>query len=334
MEAFEETLKYLLTGFRAGVYCRLEWEKVDENGHSINEPDLTHVPVLAEEILGSLPRREHGIYVDCTVGYAGLASLLLERFSVGCRFIGLDRDAAAIEAAARRLQPFGTRVTLMHENFSHLRRCLDVVGVSGADAVILDLGVSSPQLDCAERGFSFMYGGPLDMRMDQRERASAADVVNRFSERELADAIFLYGEERYARRIARAIVRAREEAPLRTTDELVSAIRRAVPPGYRHGRLHFATRTFQALRIVVNRELDALRDVLPQALDSLTLGGRMAVVSFHSLEDRLVKHTFREWSQAGKVQIVTKKPIEASEEECASNPRARSAKLRVAERLS
>lgn len=222
----------------------------------------------------------------------------------------------------------------MHENFSHLRRCLDVVGVSGADAVILDLGVSSPQLDCAERGFSFMYGGPLDMRMDQRERASAADVVNRFSERELADAIFLYGEERYARRIARAIVRAREEAPLRTTDELVSAIRRAVPPGYRHGRLHFATRTFQALRIVVNRELDALRDVLPQALDSLTLGGRMAVVSFHSLEDRLVKHTFREWSQAGKVQIVTKKPIEASEEECASNPRARSAKLRVAERLS
>ncbi len=293
-----------------------------------------HVPVLEKEILGSLPQREHGIYVDCTVGYAGLAIRLLESFPGGCRFIGLDRDAAAIKAAEQRLHAFGTRVTLMHENFSHLRRSLEVVGVSGADGVILDLGVSSPQLDCAERGFSFMYGGPLDMRMDQRERTSAADVVNRFSERELADAIFLYGEERYARRIARAIVHAREEGPLRTTDELVSVIRRAVPPGYRHGRLHFATRTFQALRIVVNRELDALRDVLPQALDSLTLGGRMAVVSFHSLEDRVVKHTFRAWSQAGQVQIVTKKPIEASEEECARNPRARSAKLRIAERVS
>ncbi len=334
MEAFEETLKYLLTGFRAGVYCPNKWEKVDENGHSRNEPNLSHVPVLAEEILGSLPHRPQGIYVDCTVGYAGLANRLLERFPEDCRFIGLDRDAAAIDAARQRLREFGPRVTLVHENFSQLRRSLDVVGVSGVDGVMLDLGVSSPQLDSAARGFSFTHAGPLDMRMDQRDTASAADVVNRFSERELADAIFLYGEERYARRIARAIVRAREEAPLRNTDELVNVIRRAVPAGYRHGRLHFATRTFQALRIVVNRELDALRDVLPQALDSLKLGGRMAVVSFHSLEDRVVKHTFREWGQAGKVHIVTKKPIEASEEECASNPRARSAKLRIAERLS
>jgi 16S rRNA (cytosine1402-N4)-methyltransferase len=209
-------------------------------------------------------------------------------------------------------------------------------GIEQVDGVVFDLGVSSPQLNEAARGFSFSSSGPLDMRMSGSGGRTAADLVNHLSEAQLADLIFYNGEERFARRIARGIVRAREQAPLLTTVDLVEVIRRTVPAAYRHGRIHFATRTFQALRIAVNRELDVLGEVLPQAVEVLRPGGRLAVISFHSLEDRIVKHAFRDWARGtpALVRILTKKPVEPLTEECVRNPRARSAKLRVAERLS
>jgi 16S rRNA (cytosine1402-N4)-methyltransferase len=212
---------------------------------------------------------------------------------------------------------------------------LHEAGLSGTDAVLLDLGVSSPQLDDPRRGFSFQSDGPLDMRMDQSSGETAADLVNRLSEQELADVIYLYGEERYSRRIARGIVQARAAHPLRTTQDLVRLIRAAVPAAYRHGRLHCATRTFQALRIAVNRELETLEPALRNAAQVLRPGGRLAVISFHSLEDRIVKQTFRSLSYGpdASLQVLTKKPQMAEEAECRANPRARSAKLRVAERL-
>lgn len=309
---------------------------MDENGEDNSRRDFQHVPVLAREVVEWMPRRAGALYVDCTVGYGGLAHRLLSEVASDARLIGIDQDSLALDAARRRLDAFGERVTFIEGNFAQLTRHLQAAGVDRVDGVIMDLGVSSPQLDQAERGFSFSHAGPLDMRMAGSGDRTAADLVNRLPERELADLIYTYGEERLSRRIARAIVRAREVAPLRTTSELVEVIRRAVPASYRHGRLHYATRTFQALRIAVNRELDVLAEALPQAVDVLRAGGRLAVISFHSLEDRLAKHTFREWAAGERalVRVLTKKPVEPSEEECARNPRARSAKLRVVERCS
>lgn len=250
--------------------------------------------------------------------------------------IALDQDQQALESARRRLVRFGDRVTYVHGNFSRLTEHLRTVGVEQVDGIVMDLGVSSPQLDRAERGFSFGQDGPLDMRMDQSRDLTAADLVNRLPEAELADVIYRYGEERLSRRIARAIVRVRAESPIRTTAQLVDVIRGAVPAAYRYGRIHCATRTFQALRIAVNRELDVLTEALPQAAAALAPGGRLAVISFHSLEDRIVKHTFRAWSHAdgSAMRVLTKKPVEPTEEECATNPRARSAKMRVVERVA
>lgn len=224
---------------------------------------------------------------------------------------------------------------LLLGNFRDLKHHVATLGLNGVDGVVFDLGVSSAQLANPERGFSFMTEGPLDMRMDRRSDVTAADLVNRLPERELADLIFRYGEERYARRIARAVVRARAKRMLRTTTDLVAVIREAVPASYRHGRLHYATRTFQALRIAVNRELEILEGALRDAADILRPGGRLCVISFHSLEDRIVKQTIRALSQGPEpcLASLTKKPIMASEQERTTNPRARSAKLRVAERL-
>jgi 16S rRNA (cytosine1402-N4)-methyltransferase len=250
--------------------------------------------------------------------------------------IGLDQDTVALEASRTRLRPFGDRVQLIHGNFRDVKQHLAQAGVVNVDGAVLDLGVSTPQLSQPERGFGFSENGPLDMRMDQAGSLTAADVVNRWNESDLAWAIYHYGEERYARRIARAIAIARSETPLRTTFELVEVIRRAIPARSRHGRIHFATRTFQGIRIAVNRELDALEAALPQLIGALTVGGRLCVISFHSLEDRIIKQTFRSREGGGTpdVRILTKKPQIAAAQELERNPRARSAKLRVLERAA
>lgn len=295
-----------------------------------------HIPVLAEEVVAGLGCRPGGVYVDCTVGYGGHAALILERSAPDGQLIGLDQDEAALRAAEERLRPYAGRVRLVRGNFQELKQQLCALGVAEVDGVMFDLGVSSAQLDEPARGFSFLADGPLDMRMDRRASLTAASLVNGLPEQELADLIYRYGEERYSRRIARAIVRAREVRPFATTLELADAVRGAVPGPYRHGRIHCATRTFQALRIAVNRELDVLEGALRDAADLLAPGGRLCVISFHSLEDRIAKQTFRALSrgEAPCLSVLTKRPIVASDEERAGNPRARSAKLRVAERLT
>ena len=248
----------------------------------------------------------------------------------------MDQDEAALRAAGERLRPYAGRVRLVQGNFQELKQQLRALGVAEVDGVMFDLGVSSAQLDEPTRGFSFLADGPLDMRMDLRASLTAATLVNELPEQELADVIYLYGEERYSRRIARAIVRARAIQPLARTLELADVVCGSVPPPYRHGRIHCATRTFQALRIAVNRELDVLEGALRDAVEVLAPGGRLCVISFHSLEDRIVKQTFRSLSRgdAPCLSLLTKKPLVASDEERATNPRARSAKLRIAERLT
>lgn len=295
-----------------------------------------HISVMSEEVLFWLVREDGRTYLDCTVGYSGHAEKILEASGPDSRLIGLDRDAAAIAASQRRLARFGDRVLLLHGHFMDLKQHLTASGIGQVDGILFDLGVSSPQLEEPARGFSFQVDGPLDMRMDQSMSGTAADLVNRWPEAQLADAIFQFGEERFSRRIARDIVRARERHPLATTRELVSVIEGAVPANYRHGRLHCATRTFQAIRIAVNQELDSLEPALRDAADVLSPGGRLCVISFHSLEDRIVKHTLRALS--GKddpaLVVLTKKPQIPSSEESDRNPRSRSAKLRAAQRVS
>jgi 16S rRNA (cytosine1402-N4)-methyltransferase len=295
----------------------------------------SHTPVLVREVLSWLDCRPGRHYLDCTVGYGGLANRILELTGPDGILVGIDCDGEALAATRERLGPFGRRAQLIQGNFSELKQHLGSAGLAQVDGVVFDLGVSSAQLDRPERGFSFQVDGPLDMRMDQSCAVTAEELVSRLSERELADVIYRYGEERYARRIARAVVGARERSPIRTTFDLVSIIGGAVPPSYRHGRIHFATRTFQALRIAVNRELDALEAAIRAGTDVLNPGGRLCVISFHSLEDRIAKHTLRGMAQgsAAMLRVLTKKPHLPSQEERQHNPRARSAKLRVAERL-
>lgn len=295
-----------------------------------------HIPVMSEEVLLLLVRGTNRTYLDCTVGYSGHAEKILEASGSNSRLIGFDRDEVAIAASREKLARFGGRVLLFHGHFVDLKRHLTLSGISQVDGILFDLGVSSPQLEEPARGFSFQEDGPLDMRMDQSMSGTAAELVNRWPEAQLADTIFQFGEERFSRRIARAIVCARQRHPLATTKELVSVIEGAVPANYRHGRLHCATRTFQALRIAVNQELDCLEPALRDAVDVLSPGGRLCVISFHSLEDRIVKHTLRTLSSTDypKVVVLTKKPQVPSREESGRNPRSRSAKLRAAQRVS
>jgi 16S rRNA (cytosine1402-N4)-methyltransferase len=297
--------------------------------------DRVHAPVLVEEVMEGLHCHAGGTYVDCTIGQGGHALRILHANAPDGLLVGIDRDSQALMAAMDRLHQFGDRLRLVHGNFHELKQQLRSVGISDVDGVVFDLGVSSAQLSSPERGFSFMVDGPLDMRMDRNVGPTAGDLLNRLSESDLANVIFQYGEERYARRIARALIRARAQHPLSTTTELVSLIKRAVPAAYRHGRIHYATRTFQALRIAVNGELDGLERVFRDAADALRPGGRLCIISFHSLEDRIAKHTLRALSQGSDppIVVITKKPIVPSEMERRANPRARSAKLRVAERL-
>ena len=295
-----------------------------------------HIPVMAEEVLFWLNQESTKLYLDCTVGYSGHAERILEAKGSGSRLIGLDRDAAAISASRERLARFGDRVLLLHGHFVDLKQHLAVSGIRQVDGILFDLGVSSPQLEDPARGFSFEEDSLLDMRMDQSMSGTAADLINRWPEAQLADTIFQFGGERFSRRIARAIVHMRERHPLTTTKELVSVIEGAVPANYRHGRIHCATRTFQAFRIAVNQELDCLEPALRDAVDALSPGGRLCVISFHSLEDRIVKRTFRALSGKDNPSLIvlTKKPQVPTREELHRNPRSRSAKLRAAQRVA
>lgn len=313
-----------------------KWEKVVGNDICSENQGESHVPVLADEVMTGLACKSDRNYVDCTVGSGGLAARILERTGPRGLLIGIDRDAEAIGRSRDRLQRFASRVRLVKGDFRDLRRHLASVGAIEVHGVIFDLGVSSPQLDSPSRGFSFAADGPLDMRMDRSTGPTAADLLSELSEKELADVIARYGEERFARRIARGIVRARERRPLATTGELVVAVRESVPPAYRHGRIHCATRTFQALRIAVNRELEGLDQAFRDAAGVLAPGGRLGIISFHSLEDRIAKRTLVDLARGPRplLRILTKKPRRASETERYRNPRARSAKLRVAERLN
>jgi 16S rRNA (cytosine1402-N4)-methyltransferase len=287
---------------------------------------------MTDEVLQHLRPERGGLFVDCTVGLGGHTRALLDAGAT--RVIGLDRDLAALAHARQTLAPCGDRVELVHADYRTLADVLDSRHITGVDGALADLGVSSMQFDAPGRGFSFQRDEPLDMRMDQSAGETAADLVARSTERELADAIFQYGEERFSRRIARALVYARQEAPVDTTGRLAAIVRRAVP---RRGpmRIDPATRTFQALRIWVNRELDGLDRFLEAAVRRLRAGARLVVITFHSLEDRIVKHTLRalEHGDDALVKVLTKRPLVAGDDEVRRNPRARSAKLRAAERL-
>jgi 16S rRNA (cytosine1402-N4)-methyltransferase len=291
-----------------------------------------HEPVMVAETVDLLAPSRGGLFVDCTVGLGGHARALLDAGAT--RVLGLDRDPDALRAARARLEAFGERVELVHADYRDLGRVLDEHQIAGMDGALADLGVSSLQLDAEGRGFSFRRDDPLDMRMDRTAGPTAADLLADIDEEDLANVIFEYGEERFSRRIARAIVEARRAAPISTTGQLAQIVRRAVPRrGYQ--RIDPATRTFQALRIRVNQELERLDAFLADACARLLVGARLAVISFHSLEDRIVKHTFRALAQGrAALRILTKRPLVPGDAELDRNPRARSAKLRAVERLA
>ncbi len=292
-----------------------------------------HVPVMPVEVAGLLAVRPGMVVVDCTLGLGGHAAMMAETTGPSGRIIGLDQDTEAITIARERLAGFSGRLDIIKSNFSGLGAVLAGLGVTGVDAILFDLGVSSLQLDDPGRGFSFRADGPLDMRMDRDAQTTAEDLVNGFSEKELAEVIFHFGEERFSRRIAHAVVAARAGERITTTARLADIVLRALPRGYQRNRLHPATRTFQALRIAVNRELDILGEALGQAFEHLVPGGRMAVMAFHSLEDRIVKERFRSLAREGRGVLLTKKPLRPGSAEDADNPRARSARLRAIERI-
>ena len=309
--------------------------------------EFTHRPVLLDECIEHLNIRPDGVYIDGTLGRAGHSREIARRLTTG-RLICIDRDQAALDAAPERLGEWMDRVTLVHGNFRDLAAVMDSLNLAGADGMLFDLGVSSPQLDDGTRGFSYMQDAPLDMRMDQSAPLTGYDVVNAWPREELKRILYRYGEERYAPQIAAAIERRRQEKPIETTLELVEIIRSAMPPAALREKQHPAKRTFQAIRIAVNDELSAVDELLQAAIPRLNPGGRLCVISFHSLEDRIVKTAFAGFAKGcpcppdfpvcvcGKkpqIRLIPRKPILPSPQELAVNPRARSAKLRVAEKL-
>ena len=309
--------------------------------------EFHHVSVLLEECLEGLAIKPDGIYVDGTLGGAGHSSRIAAKLTTG-RLIGIDRDPVALKAAGERLAPYSDRVTLVHSNFCEIKQVLADLQIPGVDGILLDLGVSSPQLDDAQRGFSYMADAPLDMRMNSHDSLSAHTVVNTWSQDELKRILYNYGEERYAPQIAAAICRRRAERPIETTLELVDIIRSAMPPAALREKQHPAKRSFQAIRIAVNDELGSVEKVMQDAVGCLNPGGRLAIITFHSLEDRIVKIGMADAAKGctcppnfpvcvcgnqPKVKLVTRKPIVSGEEELEINPRARSAKLRVCEKL-
>jgi len=294
-----------------------------------------HKAVLVDAVLSYLSPKPGQIIVDGTVGSGGHAEALLEQISPGGMLIGLDQDDEAVGRAKKRLAKFHECAILKHANFTQLDQILEGLNLDRVNAVLLDIGVSSEQLEDPRRGFSFVQDGPLDMRMDPVFGGKTARMILEKTHLSALISIFgEYGEERFSKRIARAIISRREQKPLETTYELKALIEANVPGKYRHGRIHPATRVFQALRIAVNDELDVLKDALPKAFDRLMVDGRLAVISFHSLEDRIVKRFFVSLKQSRRAMILTKKPVQAGEQELKENPRARSAKLRVIERIT
>lgn len=309
--------------------------------------EFAHVSVLLQETIEELHIRPEGIYVDGTLGGGGHSYAICSRLSGQGRLIGIDQDADAIAAATERLSPFADRVTIVRSNYCQMRTELQKLGIDKVDGIVLDLGVSSYQLDQAERGFTYRVDAPLDMRMDQRQTKTARDIVNGYTEEELYRVIRDYGEERFAGSIARHILRAREQAPIETTGELTDIIRASIPAKNRMQGGHPAKRTFQALRIELNRELEVLKDSLDEMIDLLNPGGRICVITFHSLEDRIVKTIFKNnenpctcptsfpvcvCGKKPKGRVVSRKPILPSAEELEYNSRSKSAKLRVFER--
>lgn len=309
--------------------------------------EFLHKSVLLDECIDGLAIKPDGVYLDGTLGGAGHSYEIAKRLTTGT-LIGVDRDTVALEAATRRLAPFAGRVTTVHSNFSELDNILDDLGIDAVDGMLFDLGVSSPQLDDAERGFSYMADAPLDMRMNRDDALRAYEVVNSWQQEELRRILYEYGEERYAPQIAAAIVRKREEAPIQTTLELVDVIRSAMPPQAMREKQHPAKRSFQAIRIAVNDELGAVSKLMKAAFRRLKPGGRLCVITFHSLEDRIVKSEMQKAARGctcppefpvcicGKkpiAKIISRKPIVSGETELNGNPRARSAKLRVAEKI-
>ncbi|MCC3372849.1 16S rRNA (cytosine(1402)-N(4))-methyltransferase RsmH [Cohnella sp. REN36] len=314
-----------------------------------------HITVLKEEAVDGLNIKEDGIYVDCTLGGAGHSEAIASRLGPSGRLIGLDQDDTALAHARERLSSYGAVVTLVKSNFRRLSEALREAGVAGPDGtpqvngVLFDLGVSSPQLDEADRGFSYQHDAELDMRMDQSQRLTAREIVNEWDEQELARILRDYGEEKFARKIARQIVAARQKAPIEKTGELAELVKAAIPAAVRRTGGHPAKRTFQAIRIAVNDELGAFQDALNQAIEVVRPGGRIAVITFHSLEDRICKTTFAKEVATcrcppdfpvcvcgggdGRLRLTPRKPILPSERELADNNRARSAKLRVAEKI-
>ena len=309
--------------------------------------DFYHISVLLEECLEGLAIKPDGIYVDGTLGGAGHSSRIAAKLTTG-RLIGIDRDPVALKAAGERLAPYADRVTLVHSNFCEIKQVLQDLQIPGVDGILLDLGVSSPQLDDAQRGFSYMADAPLDMRMNSQDSLSAYEVVNAWPQEELKRILYNYGEERYAPQIAAAICRKREAKPIETTLELVDVIRSAMPPAALREKQHPAKRSFQAIRIAVNDELGSVEKVMCDAVECLNPGGRLAIITFHSLEDRIVKTGMADAARGctcppnfpvcvcgnkPKVKLITRKPIISGDEELERNPRARSAKLRVCEKL-
>ena len=309
--------------------------------------EFHHVSVLLDECLEGLNIKPDGTYVDGTLGGAGHSSQIVKRLTTG-HHIGIDRDPVALKAAGERLAPFGDKVTLVHSNFCEIKQVLEDLEIEGVDGILLDLGVSSPQLDDGSRGFSYMADAPLDMRMNSEDTMSAYDVVNTWSQDELKRILYDYGEERYAPRIAAAICSRRAEKPIETTLELVDVIRSAMPAQALREKQHPAKRSFQAIRIAVNDELGSVEKVMRDAIPCLNKGGRLAVITFHSLEDRIVKNAMADAAKGctcppnfpvcvcgkkPKVKLITRKPIVSGDEELERNPRARSAKLRICEKL-
>ena len=309
--------------------------------------DFYHISVLLQECIDGLNIKPDGIYVDGTLGGAGHSGQIVRRLDSGL-LVGIDRDPVALKAAGERLAPFANNVKLVHSNFCDMAEKLEKLGISGVDGILLDLGVSSPQLDDGARGFSYMADAPLDMRMNGEDSLSAYEVVNTWSQEELKRILYDYGEERYAPQIASAICRRRENAPIQTTLQLVDVIRSAMPPAALREKQHPAKRSFQAIRIAVNDELGSVEKAMRSAIPLLNKGGRLVIITFHSLEDRIVKNAMAEAAKGctcppnfpvcvcgnkPKVKLIHRKPIVASAEELEVNPRSRSAKLRVCEKL-
>ncbi len=309
---------------------------------------IKHVPVMSDEVIKFLGCKPGGIFVDGTVGGGGHTMGILNAIAPAGRVVGIDRDEDAIEAARQRLKDYAHRLTLARENFADIKKIMEALGIKEVDGILLDLGVSSYHLESPERGFSFRFDAPLDMRMDTRQRRSAYHVVNESSLERLTEILRDYGEERWAKRIAKAIVEKRRHGPISTTKELSDLVSSAIPKKFHPKDIHPATRTFQAIRIEVNDELDNLKRCIDDGVDLLIKGGRMVIISFHSLEDRIVKNSFKGLEKGcicpddfpacvcgrlPKLKIITKKPVAPTEEEILRNPRGRSARLRAAERL-